>query len=536
MSADETISDILFKATGNRASGREYIVAPKIAILTPEAATTLKEQWNSAGRDNAVVMMRLTESGGANPHYVTGWDGHETFICMTETGLIHTSYHKLMKMEQDSGWNVETRLIEVRQPLLRETMERTDVDMLLDRIKKTLTKSCKTRRKSRLRNMEKFFSEDSCAPCKGDKAGGPESETEFEEIKEKDDRVPTKKPVGLAKNESGWDSLNKDGSVRRRGLNHPMMKSEDGDPQLDKRELVDVDSEGGGGGVGPTAGGNKCDPQMGLRQLVRMNKDTGGFSESTRRDTGNKRQPGQRGATHQNGRAIRAPSYNGVDHINRATTSHTGQKTGQVAYAKPKGKDLDRTGDGRSGNNERRDINRRARHSGNQAARQAGDAEHFLRNPDTQYSLVASTDPQLSLRQQVAMSKEGKGGGGGATPGGNKSDPQPTNREQIDVRNEEKSTGCSKCGCDGSSYTDYAGQHGKCPECGARPDIEVRHEGLDIDKKTKDLFSKKKSPEGSKKGLFMFSLIMCKNGKAPMAEDALVRSRLGLVGNSGRRR
>jgi len=421
MSAERnTIDGILYNATGNRASGREYIVAPKRAILTPEAATTLKEQWTSAGRDNTFVVMRLAEADGSNPHYVTGWDGHETFVCMTNSGLTYSSYHKLMKLEQDSDWSPETRLIEVRQPLLRETMERSDVDMLLDRVKKTLTKSSKKRRKSRLRNMEKFFSEDSSSSKGAKKAPGPESETEFVKVAEKDERAPTAK---LPKSESGWDLLNKDGSVRRRGLNHPMMKSEDGDPQLDKRELVDVDSEGGSGGVGPTPGGNKCDPQMSLRQLVRMNKDTGGFTECG--------------------------------------------------------------------------------------------------------------DPQLALRQHVRMDKEGKGGGGGATPGGNKTDPQLANREQIDVRNEEKSSGCQKCGCDGSGYTDYAGQHGKCPECGARPDIVVRHEGLNLDEKSKDLFSKKKSPEGSKKGLFMFSLIMGKKGKgkdkAPMSEGSLRRSRLGLV-------
>lgn len=159
----------------------------------------------------------------------------------------------------------------------------------------------------------------------------------------------------------------------------------------------------------------------------------------------------------------------------------------------------------------------------------------FRRSQPPSMALAASTDPQLSLRQQVAVNKEGKGGGGGATPGGNKTDPQLADREQIDVRNEEKSSGCQKCGCDGSSYTTYAGEHGKCPECGARPDIVVRHEGLNLDEKSKDLFSKKKSPEGSKKGLFMFSLIMGKKGKgkskdkAPMSEGSMVRSRLSLV-------
>jgi hypothetical protein len=529
MSAEQnTVSDILFKATGNRASGREYLVAAKRAILSPEASVTLKEQWNSAGRDNASIVMRLTEADGSNPHYVTGWDGRETFVCMTESGLTYANYHKLTKMTQDADWDTTTRLIEVRQPLLRETMERTDVDMLLDRIKKTLTKSSKGRRKSRLRNMEKFFTENECK-----KGPGPESETEFEEVKEKDDRVP-KAPEGAGSKSESWDMEDENGFVHRRPLRHSMMHVEDGDAQLDKRELVDVNSETGGGSGGATSGGNKCDPQMKLRQLVRMNKDTGAFSESVRRDTGPGKQSGLGGAPHQNSYPIKSPAYNFADHLNRATTSHTGQKTGQTPYSKPQGKAYDRTGDGRSGNAERRGITRRARRSGNQAARQAGDAEHFQRNPDTQYSLAASTDPQLTLRQQVAMNKEGKGGGGSATPGGNKTDPQLSDREQIDVRNEDKSCGCKGCGASGTSYTDYAGQHGKCPECGARPDIEVRHEGLDLPDALKKKFGKSKSPKKGNEG-FMFSLILGKKpGASSMSENTTSRSRLTLVRASGR--
>ena len=182
---------------------------------------------------------------------------------------------------------------------------------------------------------------------------------------------------------------------------------------------------------------------------------------------------------------------------------------------------------------EKRAANKKIRSAGKQAARTAGSEEMFRRSQPM--ALAASTDPQLTLRQQVAMNKEAKGGGTSATPGGNKSDPQLKNREEIDVRNEDKACGCKGCGAKGESYTTYAGEHGKCPECGARPDIVVRHEGLDLDDDTKDKFSKKKSPvKGGK--LFMFSLIMGKNGKKGKDKASIseTRSRLNLVRASGR--
>lgn len=276
MDIKNTIGQILHDATGKRASGRELLFAEKRSILSPQVATALREQWTSAGRDSALVIMKLTEEGGTNPHYVTGWDGKETFVCMTEHGLDYVSYRKLEKLTCDTEWNAETRLIEVRTPLLRETMERSDVNMLLDRVRKTLVKSGKDRRKSRFRNLSRYFESD----CP--KKAGPPSETEMEPLDKKDDRIPAKAPEGVKKNESSkWDSVDENGTPRRRILNHPMMKAESDAAELSKRELVDVRGEGGSGGSRTDGSGNKTEPQLDKRELVDVRSESGGKSSGS---------------------------------------------------------------------------------------------------------------------------------------------------------------------------------------------------------------------------------------------------------------
>lgn len=381
MDAKNTIGQILRDATGKRASGRELLVAEKRSILSPGAAKALKEQWNGAGRDNAFVVMKLVDESGNNPHYVTGWDGKDTFVCMTESGLTYVPYRKLEKLRFVEDWNAQTRLIEVRTPLLQETMERSDVDMLLDRVKKTLVKSGKGRRKSRFRNLSKYFED-----CSSKKAGPP-SETEMEPLDKKDERVPAAKPHGLKKESFTWDTVTTDGSVVRRPLRHPMMKVEANttEPQLDKRQQVTIRGEGGKGGSAAGGSGNK-------------------------------------------------------------------------------------------------------------------------------------TEPQLDKRQQIDVRQESNG---------NKTQPQLDKRQQVDVRHEA----CTGCGCSGDKFVTYAGETGKCPECGARQLVDVRHEALNISKKAKKLFGSdaaKKSPEGAKKPLLMFVLMKKgKGAKKPMAEATSYCPRCG---------
>lgn len=274
MDAKNAISQILHDSTGKRASGRELLMSEKHSILTPAAAKALKEQWNGAGRDNALVIMKLVDESDSNPHYVTGWDGKDTFVCMTESGLTYMSYRKLEKMKCVEDWNTQTRLIEIRTPLLRETMERSDVNMLLDRVKKTLVKSGKDRRKSRFKNLSKYFED-----CTKGKSPGPPSETEMEPLDKKDDRVPSAKPVGLKKSESfSWDSFNADGSVARRQFRHHKMKTEANttEPQLDKRQQVDLRGEGSKGGAGAGGAGNSSEPQLDKRQQIDVRQESNG--------------------------------------------------------------------------------------------------------------------------------------------------------------------------------------------------------------------------------------------------------------------
>lgn len=293
MDAKNAIDEILRDACGNRASGREMLVRPKQAYLTPEAASVLKEQWQSAGRDNANVVMMLSEEDGTNPHFVTGWNGKDTFVCLTDTGLTYVDQRKLEQMKVHEQWNPATRLIELRAHQITEDMERSDVDQLLDRIKRTLTKSGKIRRKGRLRNMEKFFaaavveSESSSkkkrqsTPFSGPLKGS--SGTEFETVDEKDDRIPK----GLDCGEStDWDRLDGDGRPVRRGLNHPRMRMEGNttDPQIEKRELVHQDSEGGGSAGGATPGGNKTDSQLALRRQIDVRSEDHQAAELDKRE------------------------------------------------------------------------------------------------------------------------------------------------------------------------------------------------------------------------------------------------------------
>lgn len=376
MDAKNTINQILHDATGKRASGRELLYSEKKSILSPDVAKRLKEQWNGSGRDNALVAMKLVDEDGANPHYVTGWDGKDTFVCMTESGLTYVAYRKLEKMTCVEDWNTETRLIEVRTPLLQETMERSDVNMLLDRVKKTLVKSGKDRRKSRFKNLSKYFED-----CTKGKSPGPPSETEMEPLDKKDDRAPKAKPVGLKKESFHWDTVSDNGSVVRRPFRHPKLKIEANttEPQLDKRQQVSVRGEGGAGGSASGGAGN-------------------------------------------------------------------------------------------------------------------------------------STDPQLDNRQQIDVRQESS------------AETQLDKRQQVDVRHEA----CTGCGCSGEKFVNYAGEHGKCPECGARQLVDVRHEALSISKKAKKLFgadAEKKSPEGSKKPLFMF--MKMKAGKKPMSETTSYCPRCG---------
>ncbi|MGD9728154.1 MAG: hypothetical protein AB7L09_00195 [Nitrospira sp.] len=429
MDAKNAVNSILQDATGKRASGREMLVRPKKTRLSPEAAEILKEQWRGAGRDNAQVVMLLSEADGSNPHLVTGWNGKDTFVCLTEHGLCYVDHRKLEQLQVEERWDPKTRLIDIRAQQLTESdgdgMSSIDVKMLVDRIKRTLTKSGKARRKGRLRNIEKFFSvavEDTNAEKVAN--SGPDSVTELSAIKEKDDRIPdapkepktTKLPKGAKSDQHHRESFDwRKGWAPR----HPMMNENATQPQLDKREHVRQDSEGKGNSGSATPGGNKTDPQTKLRQLIRMNHESMRFLENT-------------------------------------------------------------------------------------------------------------TDPQLSAREHVRMDSEGKGGSGGATPGGNKTDPQKEKRELVTMRHEDKAMGAkdSSDKSDKDIATTYAGEKPKNTEASSRPKITVRHESIGGEK-AKKLFGASKAP---KKSLTMF-ILMGKGKPLPKRNmsETLTRSQLNLA-------
>jgi len=305
MDAKNTIDLFLHDATGGNAGGRHRLTLEKKTFIASDTAKALREQWNAAGRDQAYVLLRLTESDGSNPHHITGWDGRDTFVCFTESGLAYVPFRKLQEMVTDSQWNPETRLIAVRTPVLRENMERTDVDVLMDRVRKTLIKSGKVRRPSRFKSMSRYYeSSEDVAKDKNQakkKALGPKGELDMvaapksthevpEEPPGRDKFMKTGKKADRKAESLNWQNVDEaTGKVKRRGLSHPMMggkdcatkkgangetnqntttRSEDTDPQLDKRQQIDTRSEGGKNqGEAGNAGGT-TDPQMDKRQQI----------------------------------------------------------------------------------------------------------------------------------------------------------------------------------------------------------------------------------------------------------------------------
>lgn len=312
MDAKNAIDSFLQDSTGGKAGGRHQFSLSKKSFIASDTAKALREQWNGAGRDNASILLKLTESDGSNPHYVTGWDGKDTFVCFTETGLSYVPYRKLQGMKLDESWEPKTRLVSLRAPVLQENMERGDVHMLLDRVRKTLMKSGKGRRPTRFKNMAKFFESgdepgeqvevDSEGKSPPKSAKGSTISTEMVPAPKPSQEIPDeppgrdkflktgkkadKKAESVAHN---WRNIDESGKIARRPINHPMMKSkdratkigahgeteqsvstrvEDTDPQMDKRNQVKLNSEGGKNQGSSGGDGNKTDLQLDKREKV----------------------------------------------------------------------------------------------------------------------------------------------------------------------------------------------------------------------------------------------------------------------------
>lgn len=272
MDPKNTITSFLHNATGGNAGGRHKLTLEKKTFIQEGVAKSLRDQWNAAGRDNASVFLKLTEADGKNAHYVTGWDGKDTFVCFTESGLTYIPYRKLQGMVIDETWDTKTRLVHVRAPVLRKTMEQTTVDVLL--------------KKARTIKVE----------GKDKEVTKPGKKSPFAFQPQKPNQEVPEEPPGRNKYE--WRSVDEaTGKVKRRGLNHPMMKGKDQatksgangetnqnvttrqealDAQLDKRNQVKLNSEGGkqkGAGKGEA---NKSDAQMDKRQHVELRQEACG--------------------------------------------------------------------------------------------------------------------------------------------------------------------------------------------------------------------------------------------------------------------
>lgn len=285
---DKTIKGILQDAGSGRAGGRDKLFVDKDQFLDPETCGHLQEQWQSAGRDNARVYAKLLDENDS-PYYLTGWDGHRTYVCYTESGLRYINHRKIQNYKLDEEWDDNTLLIHVRAPILKEEMERGDVDALLSRVRRNLIKSGKKRRRGRLKTMEKYFQISEAAQ----KALGPPSET-----------LPVEAPgyVHGAPEEAPQES---DGETKGAGPEHPKHADETknrekvtvrheqkftfrneqkmvekpsavaGDSEQKGRELVTTRSEGGDRrppyGPGPAPHAKSTDPgELQRRELITM--------------------------------------------------------------------------------------------------------------------------------------------------------------------------------------------------------------------------------------------------------------------------
>ena len=271
MSGEDTINAFIRHAGGNRAGGRDGFYKPKKSFISEDVADELRRQWGGAGRDTARVWLKFTEVDGTNPHFVTGWDGKGTYVCLTEQGLSYISAYRLAKLNLDEEWNSRTLLVHIRMPLLREKQENSRADALLNRCRASAPKP--KPRQSRFSRLAE--AEDKKAKVT---ATGPESSTEMGPAPKYPTDAP-KAPPGQDEALS-WSAVDETtGKVKRRGLNHPKMKQ---DAKLPNRELVDVRDENlhylcGRCGVPRTAvseAEGSC-AECGARELVTVRKEGG---------------------------------------------------------------------------------------------------------------------------------------------------------------------------------------------------------------------------------------------------------------------
>jgi len=220
-SLNGTLGDFIRDANGGRVGGRDFqSLSEKHGLASKATMKALREQWRSAGRSNAQVYLKLTEANGSNPHYVTGYDGKETFACFTETGLHYISRLKLQKLKLDETWNPKTLLMHVRHPYQQENITRHGVEAMLQAARKPITEDDK---KGAVDTpYEKTPTGPQKAPehWKGAPPAAPDGPPSA-------GKAPAPNAKADKSSDNAWDCCEADGSVKRRGLSHPMMKGKD---------------------------------------------------------------------------------------------------------------------------------------------------------------------------------------------------------------------------------------------------------------------------------------------------------------------
>lgn len=154
MTFNDQIKNLMKCADGTRLASHDILPASKKDFLSEEVKGKLLAQWSAAGRDAATVYVKLDEENGAS-FYVSGWDGKGTYAGIeTGKGFGYLPTSRLQKAKLDEQWS-DKYLGHVRETLAE--MERSEVEDLVQTLRRCVTKRSKDRRASEVKNFIKKF-------------------------------------------------------------------------------------------------------------------------------------------------------------------------------------------------------------------------------------------------------------------------------------------------------------------------------------------------------------------------------------------
>lgn len=163
MNFSDAIKRMLNDSDGSRVGDHGYLPIRKTLVLSENVRQNLFNQRNFAGRDGAFIYVKLVEEDGTSL-YLTGYDGITQFAGFeSDKGFGDIDLDRIEKAKIDDQWDSNFTLGHVRHTI--SEMEHHQVNDLVSRLKKCLTKRSKSRRQSEVKNFVKRFQ----AACAADK-------------------------------------------------------------------------------------------------------------------------------------------------------------------------------------------------------------------------------------------------------------------------------------------------------------------------------------------------------------------------------